>query len=79
MVNSKDEQALLRSLGKRLRKRREALGLSRQAVAEAAGLNYDYLGSVERGERNVAIINLARLAEVLECSDVGELLDGVSL
>lgn len=67
------------ALGRRVKERREALGLSRQATADRAGINFDYLGSIERGERNVATINLARLARALDYEDVGQLMDGLSL
>ena len=60
-------------------KRREALGLSRQEAADRAGINFDYLGSIERGERNVATINLARLARALDYDDMGQLTSGLSL
>jgi transcriptional regulator with XRE-family HTH domain len=79
VVNSGQEDRLLSALGLRVKERREALGLSRQEAAERAGINFDYLGSIERGERNVATINLARLARALDYEDVGQLMDGLSL
>jgi transcriptional regulator with XRE-family HTH domain len=55
-------------LGKAVRKRRLALGLSQERLAERAGLHWTYVGGIERGERNVSLINIVKLARALQVS-----------
>lgn len=51
-----------------LRKKREQLGISQEALADRANLHRTYVGSVERGERNISIDNIERLAIALGVS-----------
>jgi transcriptional regulator with XRE-family HTH domain len=53
-------------VGQAVRARRKKLGLSQEGLAERAGLHWTYVGGVERGERNVSLINLCRIATGLE-------------
>lgn len=52
--------------GDRLRQIRLEKGVSQETLAAAAELHRTYVSSVERGERNVSIVNIARLAEALK-------------
>lgn len=47
---------------------RKARGWSQEQLALESGLARSYLGGVERGQRNIALLNIVRLAEALACS-----------
>ena len=52
--------------GQRVRLLRKQAGLSQEGLAEAAGLHRTYVSSIERGQRNVGLDNIVRLARALE-------------
>lgn len=54
-----------RAFGLRVREVRKAAGLSQEGLALRAGLDRTYVGSVERGERNISLDNIWQLADTL--------------
>lgn len=66
----------LQALGARVRERRQALGLSQEALGDVSGLHWTFVGQVERGQRNISLHNLLRLAQALEV-DPAELVQGL--
>jgi transcriptional regulator with XRE-family HTH domain len=62
--------------GRRVRSHRQALGLTQEGLAERAGLHWTYVGSVERGERNLSLLNVLRLAKALKI-DPADLVSGL--
>ncbi|MBA2650113.1 MAG: helix-turn-helix transcriptional regulator [Legionella sp.] len=67
----KKHPALIK-LGNKIRELRKIKNLSQEAFADEAGLDRTYMGGVERGERNLATLNLIRIAAALDV-EVGEL------
>jgi transcriptional regulator with XRE-family HTH domain len=61
----KDKQLVL--LGESVRARRKALNLSQEALADFAGIDRSHMGKIERGERNVTLLNIVRIAEAMNC------------
>lgn len=61
-------QTDLHRFGSRVRAERERLGVSQEELADRAGMHRTYLGGVERGERNVGLLNLIRIARALQVS-----------
>lgn len=66
------------ALGGRIRELREAKDFTQEDFAVEAGLDRAYYGGVERGERNVAALNLIQIASALGV-EVGELFPSIKL
>lgn len=65
----KDKKTELQvKFGELLRAKRLSLGWSQEKLADEASLHYTYVASTERGERNISLANIKRLAEGLGCS-----------
>ena len=64
-------------LGRRVRVYRSEKELSQEALAERAGLHFTYVSSVERGERNISLTNIVKLAGALKI-DPGVLVEGLT-
>lgn len=64
MDKARQEQ-VKRAFGARLRALRKAQKLSQEGVALKAGLDRSYVGQIERGEANLSLVNICRIAEAL--------------
>lgn len=60
-----DSKQLQNSLGSVIRARRTKLGYSQESFADQVGLHRMYMGSVERGERNISLKNMLAIAQAL--------------
>lgn len=63
---SRDEKNYLLKVGERIRQLRTEIGLSQEKLSFACNLDRTYIGSVERGERNISILNLKKIAKALK-------------
>lgn len=66
----------LEKFGSNVRTRRQQQNLSQESLAEACDLHRTYIGSVERGERNISLENIVRIARALGCRPA-DLLAGI--
>lgn len=62
----KHKSEIQKRFGERVRELRKRKGLSQEALAFISELDRTYIGGGERGERNVSLLNIYRIAEALE-------------
>jgi transcriptional regulator with XRE-family HTH domain len=67
-MQDSDKPDVLIRFGERIRHLRKTAGLSQEALAMACELDRTYVGGVERGERNVSLVNIERLSAALGVS-----------
>ncbi|QTN34838.1 helix-turn-helix domain-containing protein [Cognatishimia activa] len=64
-----DQQADIRKkFGNRIRTLRTEKGFSQEAFADECGLDRSYMGGVERGQRNIALVNIEKISQALGMS-----------
>jgi transcriptional regulator with XRE-family HTH domain len=68
----------LAQLGRNIKVMRVRRDMTQEELAAEAGLERSYAGAIERGERNLSVTSLLKLAQALGCSP-NELLEGVQL
>ena len=64
--NKSRRDVYLKKVGRTIREARKAKGMSQESLALLSGLDRSYVGSVERGERNISILNLKKIASALQ-------------
>ena len=65
-MKNNEKLQILKRIGQKIRENRIEKGLSQEKLGFLSGLDRTYIGSVERGERNISILNLHRIAQALE-------------
>jgi len=76
MKKSRKKNYYLKKVGLSIRQARKDKGLSQESLALSAELDRSYVGGVERGERNISIINLKKIADALKVP-ISQLLKGL--
>ncbi len=73
MAKRKD---ILKRFGLRVRELRSEQGYSQESFADEVGVDRTYIGGIERGERNLALRNIEKIADTLGIS-LSDLMDGL--
>jgi len=73
------EGDLQRAVGRSLRRYREERGLSQEAFAEVVGVHRTYMGGLERGERNLTLKSVERIAAAIEVDPIDLMRETVAL
>lgn len=68
------DNSLLIKFGQKVRSERLSLGLSQEELALIAGVHRTYIGMIERGEKNITLINIEKIAKALSLT-ISELTD----
>ena len=63
--NSKENMDILKDFGGRIKELRIQKGLSQEELAYLAGVHRTYIGAVERGEKNISLKNIKKVADAL--------------
>lgn len=61
-----DEATLRKALGTAIRTRRESTGLSQESFADRIGMHRAYYSGIERGERNLTLLTMSKVAKGLD-------------
>jgi transcriptional regulator with XRE-family HTH domain len=64
-MTESDDSKIKQAFGARLREVRKQKGFSQEGLALACGLDRTYIGGVERGERNISLVNIQKIADAI--------------
>ena len=67
---------ICKKFGGRVRDLRIAQGISQEVLAQKSGLHRTYIGGIERGERNISLVNIEKIAKALNLTLV-DFVDGL--
>lgn len=63
-----DKNPILLQFGKNVKEYRRAQQMSQEQLAESAGVHRTYIGMIERAEKNITLLNIAKIANALKIS-----------
>lgn len=61
-----NNKGIMKRFGQKVRLKRDALGISQEELAFRSGLHRTYISDIERGARNVSLINIKKIAQALK-------------
>jgi len=67
-MTASQEEDIRKQFGERLRHLRSMRGLSQEDLAHLCNLDRSYVGGVERGQRNISLLNIKKIADALSIS-----------
>ena len=67
---------ICKKFGCKVRELRMAQGMSQEMLAQKSGLHRTYIGGIERGERNISLVNIEKIANALNLS-LTDIVDGI--
>jgi transcriptional regulator with XRE-family HTH domain len=67
-MTTSNSENIQKKFGSRLRQIRQNMGLSQEELAHLCNLDRSYMGGVERGERNISLVNIHKIADALNIS-----------
>jgi len=76
MPRSRVSSPITTEFGRRVRARRERLGLSQMALAERAEVHFTFISDIERGVRNPSLLTMTKIADALDV-DLAKLVRGL--
>lgn len=68
MITTKPRQLLLVEFGRRVKTLRLEAHLSQEGLANIAGVHRTYVGMIERGEKNITLVNMSKISKALGVS-----------
>jgi len=60
------DNVILKKFGLTVKRHRKQRGISQEQLAHLSGLDRSYVGGVERGERNISLLNILKISKALE-------------
>lgn len=68
VADRSDHERALGKLGDAIRARRQSIGMSQEALADAASINRTHMGEVERGKRNISFMGVVKIAKAMDAT-----------
>ncbi len=76
LAKSKNDQQVILKFGENIRKIRKQHGWSQGILGKNAGMDANFIGFAERGERSITLKNIIKIQKALRCP-IGELFEGI--